>query len=88
MTYQADHTLLLALPAFAPALVVVGVVVYVAMRDRRGEPRSDDGGEPRSDDGGEPRSDDGGEPRNDDSGREGGDVQDEGTDSSGEDGSP
>ncbi|NKZ13038.1 hypothetical protein HGA11_18860 [Mycolicibacterium septicum DSM 44393] len=37
--YQADHTLLLALPAFAPALVVVGVVVYVAMRDRR---RGDD----------------------------------------------
>lgn len=33
--YQADHTLLLALPAFAPAVVVVGVVVYVAMRDRR-----------------------------------------------------
>lgn len=61
MTYQADHTLLLALPAFAPALVVVGVVVYVAMRDRRrGEPRDDDSG----------------------------DAQDEGTDSSGEDGSP
>lgn len=40
--YQADHTLLLALPAFAPALVVVGVVVYVAMRDRRrGEPDDD-----------------------------------------------
>ena len=35
MTYQADHTLLLALPAFAPAVVVVGGVVYVAMRDRR-----------------------------------------------------
>ena len=33
--YLADHTLLLALPAFAPAVVVVGVVVYVAMRDRR-----------------------------------------------------
>ena len=33
--YQADHTLLLALPAFAPAVVVVGVVVYIAMRDRR-----------------------------------------------------
>jgi hypothetical protein len=31
----ADHTLLLALPAFAPAVVVVGVVVYIAMRDRR-----------------------------------------------------
>ena len=33
--YLADHTLLLALPAFTPAVVVVGVVVYVAMRDRR-----------------------------------------------------
>lgn len=31
----ADHTLLLALPAFAPAIVVVGVVIYVAMKDRR-----------------------------------------------------
>ncbi|KHO20126.1 hypothetical protein QQ44_26475 [Mycolicibacterium setense] len=60
--YQADHTLLLALPAFAPAVVVVGVVVYVAMRDRRG------GGEPR------------------DGHR--GDAQDEGVDSSSEDGSP
>jgi hypothetical protein len=30
-----DHTLLLALPAFAPAVVVVAVVVFVAMRDRR-----------------------------------------------------
>ena len=35
MTVLADHTLLLALPAFAPAVVVVGVVVFVAMRDRR-----------------------------------------------------
>lgn len=61
--YQADHTLLLALPAFAPALVVVGVVVYIAMRDRRGGPRNDDGA-----------------PQDD--------AQDEGTDSSGEDGSP
>jgi hypothetical protein len=33
--YLADHTLLLALPAFAPAVVVAGVVVYIAMRDRR-----------------------------------------------------
>lgn len=31
----ADHSVLLAIPAFAPALVVVGVVVYIAMRDRR-----------------------------------------------------
>jgi hypothetical protein len=38
--HLADHTLLLALPAFAPAVVVVGVVMYVAMRDRR--QRSDD----------------------------------------------
>ena len=30
MTYQADHSLLLALPAFAPA-----VVAWVAIRDRR-----------------------------------------------------
>ncbi|BBX33462.1 hypothetical protein MMAG44476_17677 [Mycolicibacterium mageritense DSM 44476 = CIP 104973] len=38
MRLLADHTLLLALPAFAPAVVVVGVVVYVAMRDRRQGP--------------------------------------------------
>lgn len=31
----ADHTLLLALPAFAPAVAVAGVVLYVAMKDRR-----------------------------------------------------
>jgi hypothetical protein len=39
--HLADHTLLLALPAFAPAVVVVCVVVYVAMRDRR-RPDDDD----------------------------------------------
>jgi hypothetical protein len=33
----ADHSVLLAIPAFAPAVVVVGVVVYVAMTDRRGK---------------------------------------------------
>jgi hypothetical protein len=48
----ADHTLLLALPAFAPAVVVVGVVVYVAMRDRRrpddDEAPADLGDEPHS----------------------------------------
>jgi hypothetical protein len=36
----ADHTLLLAIPAFIPAVVVVGVVIFVAMRDRR---KPDDG---------------------------------------------
>lgn len=35
VTHLADHSVLLAIPAFAPAMVVVGVVVYVAMRDRR-----------------------------------------------------
>jgi hypothetical protein len=39
LDYLADHTLLLALPAFAPAVIVVAVVVYIAIRDRR---RSDD----------------------------------------------
>ena len=40
----ADHTLLLALPAFAPAVVVVGVVVFVAMRDRRNKAEASDDG--------------------------------------------
>lgn len=35
VTHLADHSLLLALPAFAPAVLVVGVVVFIAMRDRR-----------------------------------------------------
>lgn len=43
MTVLADHTLLLALPAFAPAVVVVGVVVFIAMRDRRNEGGEIDG---------------------------------------------
>jgi hypothetical protein len=33
----AHHGLLLAIPAFAPAIVVAGVVIYVALRDRRHE---------------------------------------------------
>lgn len=44
VTVLADHSLLLAIPAFAPAIVVVGVVVYIAMRDRRqggDDPHSD-----------------------------------------------
>ena len=49
MTVLADHTLLLALPAFAPAVVVVGVVVFVAMRDRRNGARGND--DATSDDG-------------------------------------
>lgn len=41
-THLADHSLLLALPAFAPAILVVGVVVYIAMRDRRKGDGNDD----------------------------------------------
>ncbi|MEU2033783.1 hypothetical protein [Nocardia amamiensis] len=33
----ADHPILLAIPAFLPALLVVAVVVFVALRDRRAE---------------------------------------------------
>ena len=33
--FLADHSVLLAIPAFAPAIVVAGVVVYIARRDRR-----------------------------------------------------
>jgi hypothetical protein len=42
----ADHTLLLAIPAFLPAVVIVGVVLFVAMRDRR----SADDDQPHGDD--------------------------------------
>ena len=38
--YVAHHWILLAGPAFLPAVVVVGVVLYIAVRDRR---RADDG---------------------------------------------
>jgi hypothetical protein len=35
VTVLADHSLLLAIPAFVPAFMVAGVVVYIAMKDRR-----------------------------------------------------
>ncbi len=35
ITILADHSLLLAIPAFVPAFVVAGVVAYIAMKDRR-----------------------------------------------------
>ena len=39
----ADHSALLAIPAFAPAIVVVAVVFWVARRDRRlGDEEDDD----------------------------------------------
>ncbi|MFI5541972.1 hypothetical protein ACIA5H_36980 [Nocardia sp. NPDC051900] len=42
----AHHSLLLAIPAFLPALVVVAVVVFVAVRDRRAEARDRTSGSP------------------------------------------
>ena len=33
--YLAHHWIVLAVPAFFPAVVVVGVILFVAMRDRR-----------------------------------------------------
>ena len=57
--YLADHTLLLALPAFAPAVVVVGVVVYIAMRDRRGRHDDAEDSSGRDDDWQAPGSDGG-----------------------------
>ncbi|RUP34368.1 MAG: hypothetical protein EKK51_02700 [Mycolicibacterium sp.] len=45
MTYLADHSLLLALPAFAPAFVVAGVVAWVAMKDRRAHDSSTSDGD-------------------------------------------
>jgi hypothetical protein len=39
--YVAHHWILLAGPAFLPAVVVTAVVLYVAMRDRRQVDRGD-----------------------------------------------
>jgi len=36
----ADHSFWLAVPALAPALVVAGIVVYIAVKNRR---KSDEG---------------------------------------------
>lgn len=35
VTYEAHHALVLALPALTPAVILVGVVLYIAIRDRR-----------------------------------------------------
>ena len=48
----AHHGLLLAIPAFAPAIAVAGVVIYVALRDRRREseaPQDENSGPSRQD---------------------------------------
>ncbi|MFC8386280.1 hypothetical protein [Nocardia sp. NPDC056952] len=38
----ADHSLLLAIPAFLPAVALVGLVLFIAMRDRRAEKRENE----------------------------------------------
>ncbi|NEW38130.1 hypothetical protein GV794_17950 [Nocardia cyriacigeorgica] len=38
----ADHSVLLAVPAFLPAFIVVGIIVFIAVRDRRAEKREGD----------------------------------------------
>jgi len=45
--YLAHHMLLLAVPAFLPAIIVVAVVLYVALRDRRNGGKPDDAGQRR-----------------------------------------
>jgi hypothetical protein len=47
----ADHTLLLALPAFVPAVVVVGVIVFIARRDRRNPDADEEPGGTTGEDG-------------------------------------
>jgi hypothetical protein len=37
--YLGHHWILLAAPAFLPAVIVVGVVLYIAIRDRRARTR-------------------------------------------------
>jgi len=43
--YLGHHWIVLAVPAFLPAVIVVAVVLYVALRDRRAGP-ADDSDEP------------------------------------------
>ncbi|WP_374021611.1 hypothetical protein [Mycobacterium sp. HNNTM2301] len=44
VTYVAHHMILLAIPAFLPAIIVVGVILYVALKDRRSSGESQDTG--------------------------------------------
>lgn len=37
----ADHPIWIAVPAFAPAIVVAGVVVYIAVKNRQKKDNSD-----------------------------------------------
>ncbi len=37
----ADHPIWIAVPAFAPAIVVAGVVVYIAVKNRKKKDKAD-----------------------------------------------
>lgn len=45
--YLGHHMLLLAIPAFLPAVLVVAVVLYVALKDRRNRAEPPDAGQRR-----------------------------------------
>lgn len=47
--YLGHHMLLLAIPAFLPAILVVAVILYVALKDRRNGGKSQPAA-PRGDD--------------------------------------
>ncbi len=49
--YLAHHMLLLAIPAFLPAILVVAVILYVALKDRRNGGKSQES--PHRDDAGQ-----------------------------------
>ncbi len=43
--YLGHHWILLAVPAFLPAIIVVAVVLYLALRDRRAGGKQGDAGQ-------------------------------------------
>ncbi|MGZ4527518.1 MAG: hypothetical protein ACXVX6_09870 [Mycobacterium sp.] len=45
VAYLAHHMLLLAIPAFLPAVIVVAVVLYAALKDRRSAGEPEDAGQ-------------------------------------------
>ncbi len=45
--YLGHHMLLLAIPAFLPAILVVAVILYVALKDRRAGGKRDEADQKR-----------------------------------------
>ena len=41
----AHHALVVAIPAFVPAIILVGVILYIAAKDRREERQENELGE-------------------------------------------